>query len=193
MEETLKSGALVPDSAILGLIMTELTGRGWMRRPRRLTSSPLAETPARTHYEYSDDPSASFILDGFPRTVEQARQLDAVVPINLAVHIDTPVAAVLERICNRWVHVPSGRVYNTTFHPPRVAGRDDVTGEPLTQRADDCPETWTARLQQFEETSRPLLQHYDRLGVLWTVKGESSDDISPLLFDEFSRRFCRDP
>ncbi|KAF1353683.1 mitochondrial adenylate kinase [Delphinella strobiligena] len=141
-------------------------------------------------YEYSDDPEASFILDGFPRTVIQAVQLDKLIPINLVVQIKTPVDVILDRICNRWIHTRSGRVYNTTFNAPKVPGKDDVTGEPLVQREDDKPETWRARLQKFEETSQPLLDHYDRMGVLWKVQGNSSDEITPKLFDEFARRFA---
>jgi adenylate kinase len=138
----------------------------------------------------SDDPSASFILDGFPRTAGQASQLDALIPINLVVSLKTPFEVILERIAGRWVHAPSGRVYNTTFNAPKVAGKDDITGEPLTKRSDDDEETWKARLKKFEETSEPLLEHYDRKGVLWTVEGNSSDEISPKLYEEFEKRFA---
>jgi len=137
----------------------------------------------------NDDPSASFLLDGFPRTAAQAGRLDDIVPINLAVSIKTPLEVIMQRIGGRWVHEPSGRVYNTTFNKPKVDGKDDVTGEPLTRRADDDPETWKARLKNFKETSQTLLEHYDKLGVLWTVNGNSSDEISPQLFAEFQSRF----
>ncbi|GAM82645.1 hypothetical protein ANO11243_006270 [Dothideomycetidae sp. 11243] len=173
-ERFIKSGSLVPDSTILRLIMSELTGRGWIKNT----------------YEYSDSPDASFILDGFPRTASQAKSLDALLLVNLVVNIKTPASVILDRICNRWIHAPSGRVYNTTFNAPKSPGKDDVTGEALTQRDDDRPEVWTARLAQFEEISLPLLEHYDKLGVLWTVQGNTSDEISPKLFDEFNKRFC---
>ena len=88
------------------------------------------------------------------------------------------------------MHAPSGRVYNTDFNTPKVAGKDDVTGEPLTKREDDGEKTWKQRLRKFDETSRPLLEHYDKKGVLWTVEGNSSDEISPRLFAEFERRFA---
>ena len=81
-------------------------------------------------------------------------------------------------------------MYNTTFNAPRVAGRDDVTGEALTQREDDCEETWKERLRKFEETSRPLLEWYEQRGVLWRVQGRSSDEITPWLVEEVGRRFC---
>lgn len=187
------SGTLVPDALILRLILSELTSRGWLTI-RSSTSAPNTEgadslEAAPPTYDYEDKPSASFILDGFPRTAAQASQLDALVPINLVVHLNTPTSIILDRIANRWIHAPSGRVYNTTFNPPKTAGRDDITGEILTRRTDDDPETWKTRLKKFEETSMPLLEHYDRLGVLWRVDGDSSDEISPKLFEEFGKRF----
>jgi adenylate kinase len=201
----MKSGALVPDAMILRLIVNELTTRGWIRddtlRPYAVYASSMGmedntvdaiHVPSglrTSRYTFSDRPSASFILDGFPRTAVQAIQLDNIVPINLVVNLDTPSDIIIDRICNRWVHEASGRVYNTTFNAPKVEGKDDVTGEPLTRRADDDPEVWKARLKSFKENNEPLLEHYDKLGVLWTVQGDSSDEISPKLFREFARRF----
>ncbi|KAI9813109.1 MAG: hypothetical protein M1827_004329 [Pycnora praestabilis] len=210
-ESTMKAGRLVPDSMILRLITNELTVRGWLKTPNSQTpltinsstgtASATAETTPdpfitsrishqTTPIETSDDPNASFILDGFPRTAAQAAQLDQLIPINLVVNLCTPTSVIVDRISSRWVHAPSGRVYNTTFNPPKVEGKDDITGEPLTKRSDDNPETWKARLKKFEETSLPLLDHYDKKGVLWTVEGNSSDEISPQLFEEFGRRFA---
>lgn len=216
-EAIMNSGSLVPDSTILRLITSELSTRGWIRSTtpqptftlnsvapsfNHLDSSSVPQTHVHEHvdfhapsdapFDYSNSPDASFILDGFPRTAAQADELDRIIPINLVVHIKTPVEVILDRICNRWIHAPSGRVYNTTFNAPKVDGKDDVTGEPLTQRDDDKPETWKARLHKFEETSRPLLDHYDSLGVLWKVDGNSSDEITPKLFEEFAKRFGHD-
>jgi adenylate kinase len=175
-EAAMQSGNLVPDSMILNLISSELKAKGWL--PDASSSSPTLL------------PSASFILDGFPRTAAQASSLDTLVPINFVVHLLTPPSVILSRIASRWVHEPSGRVYNTDFHAPKVPGRDDVTGEPLTQREDDSIETWKQRLRKFEETSKALLEHYDRRGCLWRVEGNSSDEITPQLFAEVERRFC---
>lgn len=147
-------------------------------------------TPPNSVARPSDNPSASFLLDGFPRTSSQANQLDNLVPINLAVSITTPFEVILERISGRWVHEPSGRVYNTTFNAPKVPGRDDITGEPLVKRVDDDEETYRKRFTKFQETNQPLLEHYARKGVLWEVEGKSSDEISPKLFREFEKRFC---
>lgn len=203
----MKAGQLVPDIMMLRLIFNELSTRGWIKSegpvmPYTLNSStstnstvipsddPFAVTlPTSASYSYSESPTASFILDGFPRNVSQALQIDGIIPINWVVHINTPAEVVIDRISNRWVHAPSGRVYNTTFNPPRVAGIDDVTGEPLTRRDDDDPAVWKARLNSFEKTSLPLLEHYHKKGVLWTAKGNTSDEISPKLFTEFERRF----
>lgn len=178
----MNAGHLVPDDMILKLILNELKSKRWVS-PKSSVSDALPTQP-------SGSPSASFILDGFPRTAVQATRLDALIPINLVVSLITPVEIILSRIASRWVHAPSGRVYNTGFNKPRVEGQDDVTGEALTKRVDDDEETWKQRLRKFDETSAPLLEHYDRKGVLWTVKGDSSDEISPKLFRELEDRFA---
>ncbi|OOF97322.1 hypothetical protein ASPCADRAFT_166031 [Aspergillus carbonarius ITEM 5010] len=173
-EAAMQSGNLVPDSMILDLISSELKSRGW------LSAAPTS----------SITPSASFILDGFPRTATQASNLETIVPVNFVVHLVTPPSVILSRIASRWVHEPSGRVYNTDFNAPKVPGKDDITGEPLTQRDDDSIDTWKQRLNKFEETSKALLEHYQRKGCLWRVEGDTSDEISPKLFSEIERQFC---
>lgn len=185
----MQSGNLVPDSMILSLISSELESKGWLPSlsPSQ-TSSPSPAPPSSQSPHIS--PTASFILDGFPRTATQATSLDNLVPVNFVVHLLTPPSVILSRIASRWVHEPSGRVYNTDFHAPKIPGKDDVTGEPLTQREDDSIDTWKQRLRKFEETSRALLEHYDRRGCLWRVEGNTSDEISPQLFAEIERRFC---
>lgn len=191
----MKAGDLVPDATILKLILTELRSKNWLSTTddiATLVSSSLLPSATRKPaipLETSSSPSASFILDGFPRTAHQASLLDRLIPINLVVHLLTPPSIILSRIASRWVHAPSGRVYNTDFNAPKVEGKDDVTGEPLTKREDDDEETWRVRLRKFEETSAPLLRHYDELGVLWKVKGNSSDEITPQLFEEVEKRF----
>lgn len=196
-QKLMATGALVPDAMILRLILGELTHRAFMKAPwprpdtlnSRSDSGGVLSGISEPVFKFNDSPEASFILDGFPRTSGQASQLDDLVPINLVVHINTPTSIILDRIANRWVHAPSGRVYNTTFNPPKDAGKDDITGEALSRREDDDPETWKNRLKKFDETSMPLLDHYDRKGVLWRVEGNSSDEISPKLFEEFGKRF----
>jgi nucleoside-triphosphate--adenylate kinase len=202
----MKAGKLVPDNMMLRLILNELTKKGWLSTgpimPYTLAASSVSDPGTSSlgtsfidavslpqEYSYSESPTASFILDGFPRNDAQAKQIENVIPINFVVNINTPADIVIKRICNRWVHAPSGRVYNSDFNVPKVPGRDDITGEPLTRRNDDDPEVWKSRLAQFERASLPLLEHYDKKGILWTVSGNSSDEISPKLFAEFERRF----
>lgn len=199
-QKLMSQGALVPDAMILKLIRMELTGRGWLKPAPGYESSVLfggskaSTTPTmdaiNTHVTPTNRPDASYIIDGFPRTAVQAKQLDDLVPVNMVVHIHTPEEIVIDRIVNRWVHAPSGRVYNTTFNPPKVQGRDDVTGELLTKREDDTEEVWLKRLAAFRAASEPLLEHYDKLGLLWRVQGNSSNEISPKLFAEFENRFA---
>jgi adenylate kinase len=169
---------------ILDLISSEFESKGW------LLKAPPSGNPSSSPPSQSISRSASFILDGFPRTAAQASTLDSLIPVNFVVHLLTPPEVILSRIGSRWVHEPSGRVYNTTFNAPRVDGKDDATGEPLTQRKDDSLDTWKQRLKKFEETSKSLLEHYDRKGCLWHVEGNSSDEITPKLFTEIERRFC---
>lgn len=188
-EAAMQSGNLVPDSMILSLISSELESKGWL--PSSSPSQTSSPSPAPSFSQSSQiSPTASFILDGFPRTATQATSLDNLVPVNFVVHLLTPPSVILSRIASRWVHEPSGRVYNADFHAPKIPGKDDVTGEPLTQREDDSIDTWKQRLRKFEETSRALLEHYDRRGCLWRVEGNTSDEISPQLFAEIERRFC---
>lgn len=198
-ETVMKSGGLVDDSTMLRLISNELRTRGWLAAPTPSVMNAASEALEGQRdvgeepplSRPSDDPSASFILDGYPRTPAQAVTLDTIVPINLAINLVTPFSVILERIGSRWVHEPSGRVYNTDFNAPRTPGKDDVTGEPLTQRADDNLEVYSKRLQRFQETSEPLLEHYAQKGVLVEVDGMSSDEISPKLFDQFEKMFVR--
>ncbi|KAI8626666.1 P-loop containing nucleoside triphosphate hydrolase protein [Xylariaceae sp. FL1651] len=214
VERTMRTGGLVSDELILRLISNELGQRGWLAggRPSVMTLASAVSNDAAPAIEGAvnsfvpgldanpnagaslsrqalEDPSASFLLDGFPRTAPQAKRLDDIVPINWVVSLQTPFEVVMKRISSRWVHEPSGRVYNTSFNAPKVPGRDDITGEPLVQRADDSEEVYRTRFQKFRETSEPLLEHYAKKGVLWEVHGLSSDEISPKLFQEFERRF----
>ena len=83
-----------------------------------------------------------WFLDGFPRTVPQARGLSALLqskklPLTVVFNLDVPHDVILQRIQDRWIHAPSGRVYNLSYNPPRTPGKDDLTGEPLTKRPDD--------------------------------------------------------
>jgi adenylate kinase len=102
-----------------------------------------------------------FLFDGFPRTIPQADAMKAAgVKLDYVLEIDVPFEAIIERMSGRRSHPASGRTYHVTFNPPKVAGMDDVTGEPLVQRADDQEETVQKRLQVYSDQTRPLVDYY---------------------------------
>ena len=106
------------------------------------------------------------ILDGFPRTVPQAEALDALLErlnrnaVGISFDVDNDVLT--ERLTGRWTHSASGRTYHVKHNPPKVAGIDDVTGEPLIQRPDDKPETIRTRLAEYDQKTAPLIGYYDK-------------------------------
>lgn len=107
------------------------------------------------------DCAPGFLFDGFPRTIPQAQALvDAGIAIDVVVEIAVPDAEVVRRIAGRRVHEGSGRVYHIAFNPPRVAGRDDATGEPLVQRPDDREATVRERLGVYRRQTAPLMDFY---------------------------------
>ena len=110
------------------------------------------------------DCKAGFLFDGFPRTIPQAEALlEAGIDIDRVVEIQVDDDEVVRRITGRRVHEPSGRVYHVLFNPPRVADRDDETGEPLTQRADDAEQTVRDRLAVYRRQTEPLVRFYTEL------------------------------
>lgn len=90
---------------------------------------------------------------------------------------------------SRLVHPASGRVYNLEYNPPRVPGRDDVTGEPLIRRTDDEEKVWRGRVERYEEEVGPLEQWAEKKGLVWKVTGETSDEIYPKIEAEVLKRF----
>src|SRR6516162_9936605 len=101
------------------------------------------------------------VSDDFPRTIPQAEAMKAQgVAIEHVVEVAVPDATIVERMSGRWSHTPSGRTYHTKFNPPKVAGRDDVTGEALTQRDDDKEETVRKRLDVYHRQTEPLVDYY---------------------------------
>ncbi|CAK7896073.1 GTP:AMP phosphotransferase, mitochondrial [[Candida] anglica] len=165
----IKNGKLVPDSTMVSLITQELKSHNWLHN------------------------DASWLLDGFPRTGIQAESLDKVLNnsncgINLALELDVDQKVILERIEARWVHVPSGRVYNIDYNPPKVPFRDDITGEPLSKRDDDTAEVFQKRLDQYNKELGPLKDFYSKKGVLHTISGNTSDIIFPKLMDVIGKQ-----
>lgn len=107
------------------------------------------------------DCAGGFLFDGFPRTIVQADAMkSAGVALDYVVEIDVPFEAIVERMSGRRSHPASGRSYHVQFNPPKVAGVDDLTGEPLIQRNDDKEETVKKRLEIYSAQTRPLVDYY---------------------------------
>ncbi len=109
------------------------------------------------------DCAQGFLFDGFPRTIPQADAMRAAgVKIDYVLEIDVPFEAIIERMSGRRSHPASGRTYHLKYNPPKVEGRDDVTGEPLVQRDDDKEETVRKRLEVYSAQTRPLVDYYSQ-------------------------------
>jgi adenylate kinase len=137
------SGGLVPDDVIIGLVKERI------KEP---------------------DCEKGFLFDGFPRTIPQADAMkEAGVRIDAVVDIDVPDAEIIKRMSGRRAHLASGRTYHVVFNPPKVEGKDDVTGEPLVQRDDDKEETVRTRLEVYHDQTEPLIGYYKT----WESSGEA--------------------
>src|ERR671931_12621 len=142
-KKVMDAGHLVSDDIIIGLVQDRL------------------EQP---------DCARGYLFDGFPRTIPQAEALRrAGVPIDTVLEIDVPDDEIIARMSGRYVHPASGRSYHVKFNPPKAAGEDDVTGEPLVQRDDDREETVRKRLEVYRAQTRPLADYYGR----WAASGEA--------------------
>lgn len=109
------------------------------------------------------DCANGFLFDGFPRTIPQADAMKAAnVKLDYVLEIDVPFDAIIERMSGRHSHPASGRTYHVKFNPPKVDGKDDVTGEPLIQRDDDKEDTVKKRLEVYSAQTRPLVDYYSQ-------------------------------
>lgn len=116
-----------------------------------------------------DDCKQGYLLDGFPRTLPQAEAMKAAgVAIDFVLEIDVPDAEIIERMGGRRVHLASGRTYHVKFNPPKVAGKDDLTGEDLVQRDDDQEETVKHRLTVYHSQTQPLIDYFKA----WSDSGD---------------------
>ncbi len=142
-KKIMDAGQLVPDEVIIGLVKKRIA---------------------------EPDCAAGFLFDGFPRTLAQAEAMkNAGVRIDYVIEIAVPDADIVERMSGRRVHTASGRTYHLKFNPPKVAGKDDATGEPLIIRQDDEPETVKQRLQVYHAQTQPLIEYYSK----WQAGGDA--------------------
>jgi len=115
------------------------------------------------------DCANGYLFDGFPRTIPQAEAMKrAGLAIDCVLQVDVPDEEVVMRLSGRRVHLASGRTYHLRFNPPRSAGKDDVTGEPLVQRDDDREDTVKNRLAQYHAMTQPLVAYFQA----WTASGD---------------------
>lgn len=168
-KKVMDAGGLVSDDIIIGLVKERLT---------------------------QPDCANGFLFDGFPRTIAQADALkSANVRIDHVIELRVDDEEIVKRMSGRRVHPGSGRVYHIEHNPPRVADRDDITGEPLVQRDDDREETVRKRLQVYHEQTRPLVDYYSS----WAEQGDedvpryvviggqgSVDDVQARIHDELT-------
>jgi adenylate kinase len=135
-KKVMDSGALVGDDIIIGLVKERIT---------------------------QPDCANGFLFDGFPRTIPQADAMRAAaVKLDVVLEIDVPDESIIERMSGRRVHAASGRTYHVKFNPPKVAGKDDITGEDLIQRVDDEESTVRNRLQVYKDQTQPLVEYYSK-------------------------------
>lgn len=145
----MEAGKLVPDELVIGIMKERL---------------------------HQDDCSNGFILDGFPRTVEQARALEGFTEIDAVINIDVDFNSLVERITGRRSCPECGAVYHIKFNPPKVEGICDICGSRLVQREDDREETVRKRLETYTEQTSPLIDYYAGKGALKIVAGNRSID-----------------
>mmetsp|Transcript_30909 Transcript_30909/g.39803 ORF Transcript_30909/g.39803 Transcript_30909/m.39803 type:complete len:241 (-) Transcript_30909:293-1015(-) len=157
----MESGALVPDSLIVKLVLDELEHEKHER----------------------------LLLDGFPRTLHQAEELGKSVKIDVAINLVIPTDVIVARLSSRWIHPASGRVYANDYNPPLKAGIDDETGEPLVQRDDDKIESVISRLETYNKVTMPLLDYYDHKKLLQNFAGTESDVIYPKIKEFLTNEF----
>jgi adenylate kinase len=140
-KKIMDAGALVSDDIIIGMVKERIT---------------------------EADCASGFLFDGFPRTIPQADAMkNAGIRLDYVVEIAVDDAEIIERMSGRRAHLPSGRTYHIKFNPPKVAGKDDVTGEELVQRDDDKEETVKKRLDVYHQQTEPLIAYYGK----WSASG----------------------
>ena len=130
---------------------------------------------------FSTECECGYMLDGFPRTLAQAEKLDQILSdrnqkIDVVLRLCVPDDMAIRRIAGRRFHITSGRSYNIEFNPPKIEGRDDITGEKLVQREDDKEEIVQSRLNTYHELTEPLVRYYQKQGILKAIDGAGSPE-----------------
>ena len=130
---------------------------------------------------FSTECECGYMLDGFPRTLTQAEKLDQILSdrnqkIDIVLRLCVPDDIAIRRIAGRRFHITSGRSYNIEFNPPKIEGRDDITGEKLVQREDDKEEIVQSRLNTYPELTEPLVRYYQKQGILKAIDGAGSPE-----------------
>ena len=130
------------------------------------------------------DNTRSFLLDGYPRNITQAKLLDKYlidnnIKIDYVINLAVPQNVIISRISNRWIHAPSGRTYNLEYNRPRVEGHDDITGDPLVKRNDDDAVIVKQRLERYHKDTEPLIDFYKKSDRLVQVGGSTTDVLFP--------------
>ena len=130
---------------------------------------------------FSTECECGYMLDGFPRTLAQAEKLDQILSdrnqkIDVVFRLCVPDDMAIRRIAGRRFHITSGRSYNIEFNPPKIEGRDDITGEKLMQREDDKEEIVQSRLNTYHELTEPLVRYYQKQGILKAIDGTGSPE-----------------
>ena len=153
-KKAMESGALVSDDIVVGII-----------------EEAIKKTECRN----------GFILDGFPRTVPQAKMLDDMLAkkgaaVDKVLDFQVPDEVLVERIEGRWIHAASGRSYHTKFAPPKVPGKDDITGEPLSKRKDDNAATLKSRLEAFHAQTQPVIDYYQTAGRVQAIAADKPSE-----------------
>ncbi len=129
------------------------------------------------------DAQNGFILDGFPRTINQADELKKLTKIDYVINFDLDREEILKRLSGRRVAKSSGKTYHILYNPPKVEGIDDESGEPLIQREDDKEEAILHRLEVYAKQTEPLIDYYTKLNLLKSIdaKGEPKEILKKLL------------
>ncbi len=157
IKEYLDKGLLVPDEIVIEVV-------------RKRLSQP--------------DCQRGFILDGFPRTINQAKALDQMTKIDAVIHLYVPLEVSIDRLSNRYICPKCNRIYNLKYNPPKNDLKCDYDGTPLIRRSDDTPEVIKKRYEIYYQTFKPILEYYREKGILIEFDNTIGSDIGKKKLEE---------